>query len=132
MFLLFKSIFATGTKKIEDMPHFVIDCSENIINLKTPKEIIQKVYDTAESTELFDEGDIKVRINPYKHYTIGYTNSDFIHIFANIMEGRTKEQKSFLSRRIISELKLMFPDVTIISINIRDFEKATYCNKTMV
>ena len=109
MFLLFKSIFATGTKKIEDMPHFVIDCSENIINLKTPKEIIQKVYDT-----------------------VGNTNSDFIHIFANIMEGRTKEQKSFLSRRIISELKLMFPDVTIISINIRDFEKATYCNKTMV
>jgi 5-carboxymethyl-2-hydroxymuconate isomerase len=29
-------------------------------------------------------------------------------------------------------LKLIFPDVPIISINIRDFEKATYCNKSMV
>ncbi|MCK0190431.1 5-carboxymethyl-2-hydroxymuconate Delta-isomerase [Arenibacter sp. F20364] len=114
------------------MPHFVIDCSENIINFKTPKEIIQKVYDTAESTELFDKGDIKVRINPYKFYTIGNTSDDFIHIFANIMEGRSTAQKSNLSKNIIEALKPMFPEVPIISINIRDFEKATYCNKSIL
>ena len=114
------------------MPHFVIDCSENIIQLKTPEEILQKVYDVAASTNLFDKGDIKVRIHPFKYYNIGNTKNDFIHVFANIMEGRTSQQKSNLSNRIISELKLMFPDVPIISINIRDFEKATYCNKSMV
>ena len=114
------------------MPHFVIDCSENIIKIKSPKEIIQKVYDTAESTNLFDTGDIKVRINPFEYYTIGNTKDDFIHIFANIMEGRTVSQKKNLSERIIADLKLMFPDVPIISINIRDFEKTTYCNKSMV
>lgn len=114
------------------MPHFVIDCSENIIKLKSPNEIIQKVYDTAYSTGLFDKGDIKVRINPFEYYNIGNTKDDFIHIFANIMEGRTISQKKNLSERIITELKLIFPDVPIISINIRDFEKATYCNKSMV
>lgn len=114
------------------MPHFVIDCSENIIKIKTPREIIQKVYDTAASTELFDTGDIKVRINPFEYYNIGNTEDDFIHIFANIMEGRTRSQKKNLSEKIIAELKLVFPDVPIISINIRDFEKATYCNKSMV
>jgi len=114
------------------MPHFVIECSENIINIKSPKEIIQKVYDTAESTHLFDKGDIKVRINPFKYYNIGNTEDDFIHIFANIMEGRTIAQKKNLSNRIIVELKSMFPEIPIISINIRDFEKATYCNKSMV
>ena len=114
------------------MPHFVIDCSENIIKIKSPKEIIQKVYDTAESTDLFDQGDIKVRINPFENYNIGNTKDDFIHIFANMMEGRTVSQKKNLSERIITELKLMFSDVPIISMNIRDFEKATYCNKSMV
>ena len=114
------------------MPHFVIDCSENIIKIKSPKEVIQKVYDTAESTDLFDKGDIKVRINPYKYYNIGNNEDDFIHIFANIMEGRTVSQKKNLSDRIITELKLMFPNTSIISINIRDFEKATYSNKSMV
>ena len=114
------------------MPHFVLDCSENIIKMKSPKEIIQKVYDTAESTELFDKGDIKVRINPFEFYTIGNTKDDFIHIFANIMEGRSVSEKRNLSEKIISELKLMFPEVPIISINIRDFEKSTYCNRSMV
>jgi 5-carboxymethyl-2-hydroxymuconate isomerase len=113
------------------MPHFVMDCSENIIRLKSPKEIIQKVYETAESTGLFAKGDIKVRINPFEHYTVGNTEDDFIHIFGNIMEGRTVAQKKNLSEKIVRELKSMFPDVPIISINIRDFEKATYCNKSM-
>lgn len=114
------------------MPHFVIDCSENIIQLKTPKEIIQKVYETAEGSGLFAKGDIKVRINPFEHYNVGNTQDDFIHIFGNIMEGRNTTQKSNLSKAIISELKTMFPNVPIISMNIRDFEKATYCNKSMV
>jgi 5-carboxymethyl-2-hydroxymuconate isomerase len=114
------------------MPHFVIDCSENIIRLKTPDEMMQAVYDTAEATELFDKGDIKVRINPFPHFNVGNTKADFIHIFGNIMEGRTTAQKADLSNKIISRLKILFPDVPIISINIRDFEKATYCNKSMV
>lgn len=114
------------------MPHFVIDCSKNILNLKSPEEIMQAVYDTAESTGLFDPTDIKVRINPFQYYNTGNTKDDFIHVFANIMEGRTIAQKSNLSNKIVSQLKLMFPEVPILSINIRDFEKATYCNKSMV
>jgi 5-carboxymethyl-2-hydroxymuconate isomerase len=93
---------------------------------------MQLVYDTAESTGLFDPKDIKVRINPFEHYMVGNTKDDFIHIFGNIMEGRTTEQKANLSKQIVSGLKAMFPEVPIISINIRDFEEATYSNKTMV
>ncbi|WOD43537.1 5-carboxymethyl-2-hydroxymuconate Delta-isomerase [Hwangdonia lutea] len=114
------------------MPHFIIDCSENIISQKSPNDIMQKVYDTAELTQLFDKGDIKVRINPFKHYNIGNSKDDFIHVFANIMEGRTSSQKAHLSKSIVTELKLMFPNVPIISMNIRGFERAAYFNKPMV
>ncbi|HEV7231801.1 MAG TPA: 5-carboxymethyl-2-hydroxymuconate Delta-isomerase [Bacteroidia bacterium] len=114
------------------MPHFVIDCSENIIKLKSPEEIMQAVYDVAEATGLFAQDDIKVRINPFKYYKLGKTKNDFIHIFGNIMEGRTISQRSDLSRQIISRLKVLFPDVSILSININEFEKATYCNKSMI
>lgn len=114
------------------MPHFVVDCSERVIKLETPEKIMQKVYDTAASTGLFAPGDIKVRINPFQYYNIGNTKDDFIHVFANIMQGRNTEQKANLSKQIVTELKAMFPEVPIISINIRDFEKATYCNKAMV
>lgn len=114
------------------MPHFVIDCSKNILKIKSPNEIIQKVYDTAASTNLFDKGDVKVRINPFEYYNVGNTQDDFIHIFGNIMEGRSRSQKKNLSEKIVSKLKLMFPEVPVISINIRDFERATYCNKSMI
>jgi 5-carboxymethyl-2-hydroxymuconate isomerase len=100
--------------------------------MTTPENIMQNVYDVAQATQLFDKGDIKVRINPYKYYNIGNTNDDFIHVFGNIMEGRTNEQKKNLSLHIVSELKYMFPKVPIISMNIRDFEKSSYCNKSMV
>ncbi|KAA3620629.1 MAG: 5-carboxymethyl-2-hydroxymuconate Delta-isomerase [Flavobacterium sp.] len=114
------------------MPHFVIDCSEEIIKLRSPQEIIRKVYDATNATELFIPEEIKVRINPYQFYTTGNTSDNFIHVFANIMEGRTTAQKAELSKQITTILNSMFPNVPIISINIRDFERATYCNKEMV
>lgn len=114
------------------MPHFVLDCSNTVIKSESPESIMRLVYKTAESTGLFDPQDIKVRINPFEHYIVGSSKDDFIHLSANIMEGRTTVQKADLSNRIVSELKGMFPEVPIISINIRDFVKATYCNKTMV
>lgn len=75
---------------------------------------------------------IKVRLNPYKHSLVLGDNKDFIHVFGNIMEGRTAEQKSDLSRKIVSKLDQLFPEVPIISMNIRDFEKSSYINKTML
>ncbi len=114
------------------MPHFIIDCSEDVLNQASPERIMQKVYDTAESSKLFAVGDIKVRINPFKHYNIGNTKDDFIHIFGNIMEGRTDKQKLSLSKAIVSSLKAMLPDLPIISMNIREFERSNYCNKSMV
>ena len=114
------------------MPHFIIHCSDSILAWKSPDELMQQVYNEADSTGFFTKGDIKVRIQPFTYYNIGNTKDDFIHIFGNIMEGRTPEQKMSLSKRIISKLKSEFPNVPIISINIRDFEKASYCNKSMV
>ena len=114
------------------MPHFIIDCSENLLLQKNPDEIMQAVYDTAEATGLFAKDDIKVRINPYKYYKLGETKKDFLHIFGNIMEGRTVGQKENLSKKIIERLNQMFPEISILSINIREFEKVTYCNKSLI
>ena len=93
---------------------------------------MEAVYDTAESTNLFAEGDIKVRINAFKYYKLGPSKNEFIHVFGNIMGGRTIAQKANLSKAIVTKLKLMFPDVPIISMNVIDFEKETYCNKAMI
>lgn len=114
------------------MPHFILDCSENIIEIKDPKEIMETVFETAFSTGLFERKNIKVRLNPYKFSLAKGSDQDFIHVFANIMEGRTDQQKANLSKQIVSQLIQMFPSIELISINVRDFEKASYINKSML
>ena|SRR6185503_2196590 len=117
------------------MPHFIIDCSESILDLADPDELMRSVYAAAESTGLFARngvGGIKVRLHPFRHFTNVDAHEHFVHVFANIMEGRTQEQKKALSERVVRALKELLPGVDIISMNIRDFEKATYCNATMI
>ncbi|HUS11384.1 MAG TPA: 5-carboxymethyl-2-hydroxymuconate Delta-isomerase [Pyrinomonadaceae bacterium] len=114
------------------MPHFIIDCSENIIEQEPPEAIMQAVHDVANATGLFAVNDIKVRLRPYQHFKLGKGKRDFIHIFGHIMEGRSTEQKKDLSRKIIERLNEMFPGISILSINIGEFEKATYSNKASI
>jgi len=114
------------------MPHFVMDCSESVFESHNEEYIIEQLHLVAHSTGLFDEGDIKVRVNPFKVYSVGNKREDFIHIFAHIMQGRTTEQKANLSQLVVTKLVNLFPDIGNIAINISDFEKATYCNRAML
>lgn len=66
------------------------------------------------------------------HFVVGGGEDDFVQVFANIMEGRTDEQKAALSKSIVSTLKSMFPDVPVISMNVREFERATYTNRDLI
>ena len=115
------------------MPHFVIDCSKDILKIQDPKAVILQVHNDSNASGLFEENDIKVRLNPFtENYLVGGKETSFIHVFANIMEGRTTDQKANLSKRIVTGLKALFPDIPFIAVNVRDFEKATYCNKSMI
>ncbi|QEC58529.1 5-carboxymethyl-2-hydroxymuconate Delta-isomerase [Flavisolibacter ginsenosidimutans] len=114
------------------MPHFIIDCSENVLTQRTPEEMMQAVYDVAESTALFAQNDIKVRLNPYTFYKLGENKKDFIHVFAHIMQGRSTEQKATLSRKTIERLNELFPNLSILSMNVQEFDASTYCNKSLI
>lgn len=114
------------------MPHFIIDCSEGILKSHSEEEIIEQVHISAVSTELFNKNDVKVRVNFFKNYSTGDKKEDFIHVFANIMQGRSIEQKLNLSQTIVRNLTLMFPLVTNIGTNVIEFEKTTYFNRNML
>lgn len=81
------------------MPHFIIDCSEDILQLRTPEELMNALYEAADATGLFAPNDIKVRLQPYQYYRLGIHKKNFLHVFGYIMEGRTTEQKARLPDR---------------------------------
>ena len=113
------------------MPHLIVECSEHILKNGSADEIIEKIYNTVTAIDSFEKN-VMVRIIPYKHYTTLGTQDDFIYIFANILEGRTLENKKTFSKHVVTLLKEMFPTVPKISINIREFERATFVNNSMV
>ena len=114
------------------MPHFIIDCSEGVLKTHSEEQIIQQVHIVANSMQLFNEGDINVRVNIYKKYSVGNKKDGFIRVFANIMEGRNIEHKADLSKKVVQKLASMFPNVPNIAMSISEFEKATYCNRNML
>ena len=83
------------------MPHFILDFSECVFDQHSEEEILEQVHLVANSTQPFEEGDIKVRIHPYKNYLVGNKKTDFIHVFAYVMEGRSTKQKADLSRQVV-------------------------------
>jgi 5-carboxymethyl-2-hydroxymuconate isomerase len=119
-------------QKSKIMPHFIIDCSQNILKSHSEDELIKQVHTSAISTKLFNKNDVKVRVNIFKEYSTGDKKEDFIHVFANIMEGRSIEQKLNLSKTIVKDLALIFPLVPHIGTNVIEFERATYFNKNML
>jgi len=114
------------------MPHFIIDCSEDILQLRTPEELMNALYEAADATGLFAPNDIKVRLQPYQYYRLGIHKKNFLHVFGYIMEGCTTEQKARLSRQICNKLSELLADISFLSVNINDFEAATYSNKALI
>lgn len=114
------------------MPHFIIECSQDILQQRAPDEIMDVVYNAAESTGLFAVNDIKVRLQPYQYYRLGEGKKNFLHVFGYIMQGRSTKQKAVLSKKISTGLTELLPDTSFLSVNISEFEAATYSNKALI
>ena len=114
------------------MPHFIIHCSAEILEPQSEEQLIEQLHTVATDSELFKERDIKVRLQPFTRYSAGNERLPFLHVFASIMQGRTDEQKSALSRAVVAKLLTLFPDTPNIAMNVSEFEKASYCNRDML
>lgn len=114
------------------MPHFIIECSQDLLQEIIPDEIMDTVYKAADSTGLFAGNDIKVRLQPYQYFRLGDQKNNFLHVFGYIMEGRDTEQKAKLSKKICVQLAALFPDISFLSVTINEFEFATYSNKALI
>lgn len=114
------------------MPQFVIDCSATVLTQAPSSDILAAVFEVAKSTGLFKEADIKVRIRSFEEYVGGRAENDFLHVFAYILSGRTPEQKRDLSGRVVAKLAQLLPQLDVLSMNVSDFDRETYCNRSMV
>ncbi|MFD1216994.1 tautomerase family protein [Microbulbifer celer] len=92
----------------------------------------EQIHLVAVASGLFDISNIKARDNLYIKYLVSEKRELFVHVFSSIMEDRTTEQRAKLSPAAVEKSVAMFPHVPHIAMNVSEFEKATYCNRSML
>jgi len=114
------------------MPHLIVDHSANVADTHDMGTFCTTLWEGAAATGHFkDTSAIKVRCLPCAHWHIGTQPQSFVHVTVRILEGRSPETRADLSAQILALLETALPDVGTISVDIREFEKASYVKRTL-
>ena len=86
------------------MPHFVIEYSANLEPDIDLRAIVDAVHKSAVDFGLFKIGGIRVRTLKHEIYKIADGNPEhaFLHVRANILEGRSAEDREKLGNMTIA------------------------------
>ena len=113
------------------MPHCIIEYSKDLEKSVKPLALINAVHKGAVASQLFDESHIKTRTRAYSDYKTGTGDLRFFHVAAHILSGRNSEQKTKLSRAILSQLELLDLTEVTITVQICDIEAESH-SKTVL
>ncbi|WP_234257299.1 5-carboxymethyl-2-hydroxymuconate Delta-isomerase [Pectobacterium sp. IFB5596] len=111
------------------MPHCIAEHSSDIdVNALLPA-----IYHGALESGLFesDGSDIKVRSIAYEQYTTGGERASFIHVAIKVLSGRTGEQKSKLSDRVLHKIEALGLKNLSVTIEVIDMERLCYAKKIL-
>lgn len=86
------------------MPHFVIEYSANLEPDIGLRAIVDAVHKSAADSGLFKIGGIRVRTLKHEIYKIADGNPEhaFLHVRANILEGRSVEDRERLGQTTLA------------------------------
>lgn len=108
------------------MPHCVIEYSKDLDQTKDLNALCTALHDTLMATELWQPSAIKVRAESFKTYLAGGVIAPFIHVTASLLEGRPLSKRQALSHSLLISLRNFAPEVTYLSVEIREMNAETY------
>jgi 5-carboxymethyl-2-hydroxymuconate isomerase len=113
------------------MPHLTLDYTRNLTDFDAGSAL-RRLNAVLAETGHFDEIDIKSRAVPHDCFVIGVSpeNRAFIHAKLAIMNTRSAEVRSMVSKTLLRELHRMFPyasDLNVqLCVEIIEIEQETY------
>jgi 5-carboxymethyl-2-hydroxymuconate isomerase len=97
------------------MPHFVVDCSQGVLDNASPDNLMRAIADAASASGLVRSYEtIKVRIQPFAHYSEAGASTDFIHVIA-YLSGLSVNDSSNLADKVIAAVKEQAPGVPLVT-----------------
>ncbi len=113
------------------MPHLIIEHAAEVAEQIAIDELVTAAHEAAFASGLFPEYDIKTRAIAYQHHQTGQTRDSFVHVAVHLLDGRSDEQKSDLSERILARIEPMLPDVASVGVEIIDMHRASYRKRVL-
>lgn len=115
------------------MPHIIIEYTPNLPELPFDAMLAAVARRLAQSPEVTDEADLKLRVVQADHYRVGLADADraFIHVTVRILEGRTAEQKQDFSQRVLDGMLEHMPALqpalnAHLSVEVQDMDRGSY------
>lgn len=116
------------------MPHCCIEYTPNVLNHLDTPELLQTAHEVMLSSGLFGAVDVKTRARVVDEYILGeqaMNQSGFIHIIIYLLSGRTVEQKHALTQSMAKALRAKLPELSSITVDIRDMARETYAKNVV-
>jgi 5-carboxymethyl-2-hydroxymuconate isomerase len=108
------------------VPNFVIEYSESLTQQIAPDSLMDKVFEGAIASGHFPPEAIKIRVEPRSKFRLHDKYSDFLHVSAHILSGRTDEQKSEISNAVLEPLKTLGLNSVFVSVEIVDIHRLSF------
>ncbi|MFB9136531.1 5-carboxymethyl-2-hydroxymuconate Delta-isomerase [Vibrio olivae] len=110
------------------MPHLVMEYSNSVEERLNIPGLLEDLHQVALDSQLFDVPSVKSRAVRCYHWLVGESadSIDFIHITFSLLEGRSEEQKAWLSTQLMTLLAASAGQVESLTVDIRDMDKGTF------
>ncbi|MFK4753067.1 5-carboxymethyl-2-hydroxymuconate Delta-isomerase [Oceanobacter antarcticus] len=108
------------------MPHLVIEYARKIEHQTALQPLLQQLFEAACKGGIIQPQDLKLRALPYDQFLLRTPDETFLHITLSLLEGRTDTQKEQLAISLRQVLTEQLPNVTSLSIDIRDMNAIAY------
>lgn len=109
------------------MPHCLLEYSKPDEDKFNISVLLNNLHRAVSDYGLFQPGDVKSRAIGYDNYLVGTAqNGNFIHITVMILTGRSAETKNALSLHVWQVIHDAVPDVTSLTVEVREMEREAY------
>ena len=113
------------------MPHCVIDYSADVADQVDIEALMAAVHQGAMDSGLFPEYDIKTRATAFAQHRTGQTRDSFVHVAVHLLDGRSDEQKAYLSESVLARIEPMLPAVVSVGVETCDIHRASYRKRVL-
>ncbi|MEH6471847.1 MAG: 5-carboxymethyl-2-hydroxymuconate Delta-isomerase [Halopseudomonas sp.] len=113
------------------MPHIVIEYAQSLDTALDLNALVKAVHEGAIRTGLFEPEAVKVRAIAYHHYLVAGQVSDFVHLRAHILSGRSEQQKKSLGLCLMESASAVAACVSSLTVEVVDMDRHSYAKRLL-